>query len=67
VWVRVSLREQRSMTVLARQMARMSLFQIVTVLIFQLPYGVAAAYFLSITTLSKSPIHQIQDKLTQAF
>lgn len=59
--------EQRSMTVLAKQMARMSLFQLVIVLVFQFPYGVATAYSVGTSTIPKTADRQIQDKLSQAF
>jgi hypothetical protein len=63
----MTIGEQRSMSVLVRQMTRMQLFQIAIVLLFQFPYGVATAYFTGSTNLVKSVERQLQDKLTQAF
>lgn len=61
------LREQYFLTVVGRQMTRMSLFQIGTVLLFQLPYGTSTAYFTATANLNKNSERQFQDKLTQTF
>jgi hypothetical protein len=63
----LTVRNQRFLSGIARQMTRMALFQIGTVLVFQFPYGVATAYFTGSTNLVKSLDRQLQDSLTQAF
>ena len=63
----LNTRERASLSVFARQMTRMALFQIGIVLLFQFPYGVATAYFVGTATLTKSLDRQLQDKLTQTF
>jgi hypothetical protein len=49
----MSLGEQGFLSSLTRQMTRMTLFQIGTVLLFQFPYGVATTYFTGTTNLVK--------------
>jgi hypothetical protein len=63
----LNTRERGSLSIFARQMARMALFQIGIVLLFQFPYGVATAYFVGTASLSKSLDRLLQDKLTQTF
>jgi hypothetical protein len=63
----LTLRNQRFLSGIARQMTRMALFQIAVVLLFQFPYGVATAYFTGSTNLLKSLDRQFQDNVTQAF
>jgi hypothetical protein len=60
-------RNRQFLSSLARQMTRMALFRIATVLLFQFPYGVATAYFVGSRNLVKSPDRQLQDKLAQTF
>ena len=59
--------ERRLIPGFSRQRTKMALFQIASVLIFQFPFGVATAYFVSTTNLAKSPDRQLRDKLTQTF
>jgi hypothetical protein len=63
----LTARNQQFLSAIARQMTRMALFQIAVVLLFQLPFGVATAYFTDSTNLVKSLDRQFQDNVTQAF
>jgi len=63
----LTARNHQFLSALARQMTRMALFRIGTVLLFQFPYGVATAYFVGSRNLVKSPDRQLQDKLAQTF
>ncbi|CAF4149092.1 unnamed protein product [Adineta steineri] len=59
--------EQRSISSLTRQLTKMALFQIGSVLLFQAPYGISSIYSLATTYVAKSTYRQAQEKLISNF
>ena len=58
---------QRSSSRLTRQMTSMSLFQIINVLIFSIPFTITQAYFLTRASSSKNAYQQAQEQFAQLF
>ncbi|UJR11413.1 hypothetical protein I4U23_015593 [Adineta vaga] len=62
-----TLQQQRHLlSILARQMTKMTLFHIAAVFLFQTPFAIAQCYFLT-TGLSKEPIRNAQEQIIQQF
>ncbi|CAF3498511.1 unnamed protein product, partial [Rotaria sp. Silwood2] len=63
----LNTQERRSLSALTKQMARMALFQILIVLLFMTPYGIATAYFISSATIVKNAYRTSQEQMAQLF
>ncbi|CAF3846838.1 unnamed protein product [Adineta steineri] len=59
--------EQRSFSILTKQLTKMALFQIGSVLLFQAPYGISSIYSLATTYVAKTTYRQAQEKLISNF
>lgn len=59
-------KRHRLLSVLGRQMTKMTLFHIAAVFIFQAPFAVSQSYFLTMA-ISKDPIRGAQEQIIQQF
>lgn len=63
----LNIHQRRSLSVLSRQTIHMALVQIIIVLLFMAPYGIATVYFVSTADLKKDTLRFSQEKVAQLF
>lgn len=63
----LNIQQRRSLSILSRQMIRMTLVQIGIVLLFMTPYAIATVYFVSTANIKKDAYHRSQDNVAQLF